>query len=202
MSFFDFNSADKGSTFDPIPTGTAARVHMQIKPGGVGPEGMVTQSGNTEAQYLECVFTIMLGQYAKRKIFQNIMVANVSDKCLNLSRSTFRQMLESARNIKPDDVSKQAAKAREVTSFNDFQDLEFAVKIGLEKDKTGMYGDKNKISFIITPEHKDYQAIMAGNNTEAPGAAASAPPPAWGADNNTSAPAQNHHSPAVPAWAQ
>jgi hypothetical protein len=34
--------------------------------------------------------------------------------------------------------------------------------VGIEKDKTGQYPDKNKIQKVLTPDHSKYQQVMAG----------------------------------------
>jgi hypothetical protein len=107
-------------------------------------------------------------------------------------------MLESARGVNPTAEDDMARKARQVSSWGDFNGLEFAVEIGIEKDKTGQYGDKNKILKVITPDHKNYQRVMDGETIMPDGVKAtkgggSPPPPAW---------APQKKSDPVPAWAQ
>lgn len=163
FNFFDFNSADEQGG-ELIPTKTLCKVIMKINPGGRGESGWSTVS-NSGFEYLKTEITIISEPYAKRKIFQNIGIGGTTDghkKAAQISRKLLRAVLESARNIYPKDESNQAREKRQVSSFNDFNELEFATEVGIEKDKNGVYPDKNKINKVITPDHSKYQQIMSG----------------------------------------
>ncbi len=195
----DFNNEDRQqSGFDLIPNGTIAPVVMTIRPGGAGEGGWLTQSNSSDAQYLNCEFTVESGTYARRKLWQNVMLSG--DKrdehgesiAARISRALLRAILESARGIAPDDMSEQAVSARRVSGWGDFNGLTFWARIGIEKDKTGSYGDRNRIAVAITPDMKDYGHLSEGN--PAPAAAQTAAP--WG----TTAQAQPAAT-VTPAWA-
>ena len=74
-SWNDFNDAKKNSNI--IPKGTLAKVRMTIRPGGFddpaqGWTGGYATRGTTGAVYLNAEFTVLEGQYVRRKIFSMI----------------------------------------------------------------------------------------------------------------------------------
>lgn len=161
-SFFNFNDAEKQSGGELIPDGVIVPVVMNIKPGGVGEGGWLTASKSSDAEMLNCELTVCDGPYAKRKIFTNMTVSGGSlndkgeSKGGNITRSTLRAILESARNINPNDMSEDAINKRTISGFGDLNGIVFLMKVGIEKDKTGQYADKNKIKTIITPDMRQY----------------------------------------------
>ena len=204
MNPFDFNN-DAPQQFDNIPAGTLCKVRLSFqmpKPFDCGADPYFFKSQTSDAQYLSLDMVVMAGPYAKKHIFQNMMITGVSDKSINITRSTFRAMLESARGILPTDMSENAQRARQVSGFADFEGMEFAIKVGIEKGSAG-YEDKNKIAVVITPDKKEYADIMAGKDVVGPAplnkpAAQSAP--AW-AKPAEQAPA-NPQPQEAPAWAK
>jgi len=205
---YDFNSADKQTDMEVIPAGTIVPLVMTIRPGGQGDGGWLTQSKNSDAMMLDCEFTVAEGPHAKRKIWQYLVLSGgkLNDKgesiAAGISRSMLRAMLESARNVDPNDMS-DAAVSKRCADWKDFCGLTFLAKLGVEKDKTGQYGDKNRIQSVITPNMKEYSGGFApaqapATSNWASGQSASAQPaaPAWG----TRPPAANSNP--VPAWAR
>ena len=49
----------------------------------------------------------------------------------------------------------------EVISFADLNNLDVVIKIGIEKDKSGAYPDKNRVLTIITPDQVSYAEFMS-----------------------------------------
>jgi hypothetical protein len=210
---YDFNNADKQTDMEIIPAGTIVPLVMTIRPGGQGEGGWLTASKNSDAQMLDCEFTVAEGPYARRKVWQYLVLSGgkLNDKgesiAAGISRSMLRAVLESARNVDPNDMS-DAAVSKRRAEWKDFCSLTFLAKLGVDKDKTGQYGDKNRIQSVITPNMKDY--VNQGGSGSAPaqpvatapwssGQSATAQPssPPWG----TSAPAPESPNP-VPAWAR
>ena len=135
----DYNTADVGGgSFELIPVDTIAKVNMTIRPGGVGEGGWLTQSQSSDAQYLNCEFVIIEGEYATRRFWGNLTVSGGKvdeqgqSKAGKITRSTLRAILESARNVQPKDESNEAKSKRLVSSHSDFNSLEFIAKIGIE----------------------------------------------------------------------
>lgn len=159
----DFNSAgpQKGA-HKLIPNGTIAPVIITIKPGGQGEGGWLTASRSSDALMLNCEFTVMEGPFAKRKIWQYMTISggktdeHGNSIAAEISGSLLRAILESARNVRPDDQSEAAKKARCIDDWGDFNGMSFWAKIGVEKDKSGQYGDKNKIAAAVTPDMNDF----------------------------------------------
>lgn len=186
----DFNDAESNSSFDLIPSGTVAPMILTIRPGQTGDGGWETASNSSDATYLNCEFQVTAGKYANRKFWGNLVVSggkadeNGNSIAANITRSTLRGILESARAIKPDDESDDAKKKRVVSGYGDFSGMEFVGKIGIEKG-TGGYEDKNKLVAAVPVTSKDYAAAKAGSS--ASGSPAPAP--------------SNNSGGAVPSWA-
>lgn len=234
MSFdFNFNTAEKQSGGELIPDGVIVPVVMNIRPGGVGEGGWLTSSKSSDAEMLDCELTVCDGPYTKRKIFTYMTVSGgkLNDKGEsmggNITRSTLRAILESARNINPNDMSEAAIEKRRVMGFGDFNGVVFLMKVGIEKDKTGQYSDKNKVKAIITPDMKQYaEGFTKEKPSEAPqqgpafgggfapasqhaaapafggAAAASAQAPAFGGGATPPPVQPSENSNPVPAWAK
>ncbi|MCE3232467.1 MAG: hypothetical protein K0R98_724 [Rickettsiaceae bacterium] len=198
----DFNSAEDQASFDLIPSNTLVKVRMTIKPGGfddpsqgwVG--GYATRSNDTGAIFLNAEFVIVAGPYVKRKVWSNIGLysAKNDNRWGNMGRSFIRGILNSARSIMPKDESPNAQNARRINGFADLDGIEFVGKISMGKDKYG--ADKNEIQHAITPDNKEYAAIM--------GAVASASPLPATAPPAYRPPVQQSQANATgkPSWAQ
>lgn len=207
MSFWDFNDAPEQQG-DIIPAKTLARVVMTIRPGGHGDGGWLKQS-DSGFEYLDAEMTVTSSPHATRKLWQNIGVGGPTDghqKAAQISRALLRAILESARNVNPKDESDKARQARQVSGWQDFDGIEFAIEIGVEKDKNNQYPDKNRIQKVLTPDHKDYQRVMAGETIVPAGVASNASPqpqPAWGGVKEQP-PSQPEVKPAnpIPEWAK
>lgn len=158
---FDFNNADNSTSFDLIPAGTVVPLIMTIRPGASGEGGWLTKSTSSDAQYLACEFTVTEGKYRNRKFWQNMTVSGGktdeagNSKAGNITRSTLRAILESARGIRPDDESDAARKARMVSGYGDFSGMEFVGKAGIEKGDNG-YPDRNKLLAVIAIGSADH----------------------------------------------
>jgi hypothetical protein len=179
-NFFDFNDAEsQRERGELIPNGALCKVLMKIRPGGEeSSQGWLTESKISDAVYLDCEFTVLGGEFTKRRLWQNLTVAGGNSdgkggsSDANISRSTIRAMLESAKNISPADRSGAAAAKRQIAGFVELDNLVFAIKVGVESGKDG-YADRNFIALVITPDREEYPAIMNVHHagTASPGAA-------------------------------
>ena len=192
---YDFNDAGKQGMYDLIPKGTIVPAIFTIDPGGLGDGGWLTQSKSSSAEMIKAEFTVIEGPYAKNKWWQYLVVSGGKEDAQgqsiagNISRQTLRAILESAKNIKPDDVSPEATTKRQISNWGDLNGLVFVAKMGIETDTTGQWGDKNKIQVVVTPDMKGYATPPAASGEFL------APPPAAAA-------ASSQPAGAVPAWAQ
>ena len=173
MSNYDFNfngADDQQDEFSLIPDKTTAKIIMIIRS---DEEDALTQARTSEVKMLDCEFTIISGKFENRKFWQNMVVnggkedKNGNSIAGNITRSTLRAILESSRNIKPDDASKNAVAARQVSSFWDFNEMEFIGKIKIKKAKKDSgYADKNELAVVITPDKSEYQVVMSGGEVK------------------------------------
>lgn len=206
----DFNDAEQQQSFDLIPKGTVARVRMTIKPGGFDDPaqgwngGYATQSFETGSVYLSCEFVILEGEFARRKMWSNIgLYSPKGPNWGNMGRTFVRAALNSARNIRPQDNSPQAAAARRIAGFHELDGLEFVARIDVEKDGRGEL--KNVVKLAVEPDHPDYaRGNGASGAAVAPArpTAASFAPQAPTSAPAAAAPAQRPTAPGKPAWAQ
>jgi hypothetical protein len=167
MAAYDYTDAPVQRTDGPIPDGTVATVQLTIRPGGAGEGGLLKRSQDGGCEMLDCEFIVVDGSHAKRKFWERMVVAGTSDghgKAAEISRGKLRAILESARGIKPADVSAEARKAR-TAEYGDFDGLRFVAKIGVEKgrarnDGSGEnYPDRNYVAAVITPDRRDWHAV-------------------------------------------
>jgi hypothetical protein len=159
MGTFDFNSVDEQS-FDVIPDGTIVVVQLKIREGNAGENGLLTRSKNGKAEGLDCEFTVVEGPHTKRKIFGFYVLSGVTDghaQAADITKRRLRAILESARGIKPADVSDAAKKAR-VAEYRDFAGICFMTKLGIEPAK-GDFKAKNILASVITPDMKEWHPI-------------------------------------------
>lgn len=188
----DFNNSENQSNFDLIPNGTLAKVRMSIKPGGYDDQnqgwvgGYATRNEATGSIYLSCEFVILEGEYAKRKVWGILgLHSNKGPEWGNMGRSFIKAILNSARGFSESDNSPAAQSARKINGIGDLDGIEFVAKITTKKDQNEEL--RNEIRFAITPDNKDYKAIMRSI----------AVPMAKTSVNQAPAPAANR-----PAWAR
>jgi hypothetical protein len=157
----DFNNAGPQRTFDVIPAGTIATLHLTVRTGGAGEGGWLRRSKDGNSEGLDCEFTVVDGPCAKRKFWSLFTLAGTTPNHAaagEISASRLRAILESARGIRPDDNSDAARRARQTASYGDFDGLRFVARIGVEPAQAN-YKAKNTLDEVITPERKDWHAV-------------------------------------------
>ncbi len=204
MSWNDFNSAEDQQAFDVIPRGTIAKVRMTIKPGGYDDPsngwtgGYATDNPTTGSVYLNCEFVVLDGPFAKRKVWSLIgLYSSKGPEWTNMGRTMIKGILNSANRLLPDDQSPAAQQARRITSLQELDGIEFVAQIGVQKDRDDE--PRNTIRMAITPEHKDYAAVMNGLSSAPVAQHQQATPTHYSAPQSQTASA----NPAgLPAWAK
>ena len=143
--------APQAKEFELIPNGTIAPVIINIK--GVKP----TNAG--DAQMLDIEFTVTAGDYARRKVFGLFMVKGNGTPghtmAVEISSRKFLEIAQSAFGI-TDPTAPDAAAFLKSFNTDSIQGAEFLARIGIEKDKTGQYSDKNVVAGAVTPSDKRY----------------------------------------------
>lgn len=174
---FDFSNADtqQFGGGELIPAGTLAKGIINIKRSH---GNAVTISPNTGSQYLDLDIVITEGPYARRHVFTKIGVAHPSSESwVNQGRAQIRAILEYGRG-----ASQSNPAGYKLNDLGELDGLECAIKIGVEKDKSGQYGDRNSVMNFLSPNpqsstFKDFQKLMAeGSSAPAAPAAPAAQP--------------------------
>lgn len=185
---YDYNTAGEQRSFDVMPDGTIAVLQMNIRSGGAGEDGLLKRSKGGEAEGLDVEFIVVEGDYAKRKLWSYFVTGGTTDghtQAADITTRRLRAILESARGIKPTDVSEAAKKAR-LATYDDFDGIRFIGKLGVEPAK-GDYKAKNILAEVITPDRKEWHPVEQEPKAKAApnsGAAGQATPaqiskPAW-----------------------
>jgi hypothetical protein len=198
MTTLNLNDAGPQRGFDLIPAGTICTVQMIIRMGGAGEDGWLKRSASSDCEGLDVEFTVVDGEYAKRKIWAFMILDGITDghaKAAEISRALLRGILESARGINPNDVSEAAQKLR-TAELADFMNLRFIAKITIEKSKDPAYDDKNRV-VAITPDMKQWQAVEQIPASAQMGLLGVAAAPA-----NAAAPTKPAQAISRPQWAQ
>lgn len=208
----DFNDAEQQQSFDLIPKGTVTKVRMTLKPGGYDDPsqgwtgGYATQSFDTGSIFLACEFVVLEGEFARRKLWSNVgLYSAKGDAWGNMGRSFVRAALNSARNIRPQDNSPQAASARRIAGFQELDGLEFVARIDVEKDGRGDL--RNVIKMAVEPDQPEYAKGGSGSASGmgsggARSAGYAATPPVQSAHAPAQVQAPRPSVPGKPAWAQ
>ena len=183
----NFNTAEDQQSFEIIPKGTIAKVRLEITPGGYDDldedwtGGFATCNPETDAVYLKCIFTVLEGQHAKRKVWSNIGLRSAKGPTWkNMGYSFMKNIINSAHGLSKKDQSPQAVTLRNCP-LGHLSGLELTAKIDIEKDSKG--GDKNVIKEALTPDDKGY---LGGSGSRLVSS------PALSSQTNTS----------LPSWAQ
>lgn len=154
MFDFNFNNVPE---VELIPAGTVVKARLNLRPGD-SDKDQYLKKAKTGSLYLDCEFTVIEGEYAKRKIYHKIGIEG-NDVWVAASRRFIKNILESAKGISKNDKSPEAEKARQITYFSDLDGLDVLIKVGVETG--GEYADKNRIVSVITAENPIYQQMMS-----------------------------------------
>ena len=186
----DLNDAEpqRGALIEPC----FAKIVGVLRPGGVdGPapsdRGLLkaSKSGN-DVVMLDWEFTITEGRNSRRKFWQTMVVAGgeVDDKGQskgwNITKSLLRAMIDSALGLNPKDESDVARQRRVLQGFAQLSGISFIAKIGIKKDRDGKYADQNIITHVVTPDEKEWQLVMSGQDVPVSGVVPPGQAPAWG----------------------
>jgi hypothetical protein len=164
---YDYTEAPPQREAELIPHGTVAPVALKIRAGSAGEGGLLKRSKNGDCEMLDLEFIVVDGPHVKRKFWENLVLAGSTDghaRACEVSRGKIRAIIESAKGIKPLDVSPQARQARTV-ELKDIDGMIFVAKIGVEKgrprnDGSGEnYADRNILAAVVTPDNKDWHPV-------------------------------------------
>jgi len=191
----------KNQEFSLIPTGTIARAIVLVQQGDIelpefGQGAWFKRSASTSAKWMNLEFTIIGGEFDRRKFWHSIFVDGdkIGPSGMPLAKEiglrTLKSIVESARNIDPADMTPQAQQNRNINGMMDLSTMEICAKIGVKKGTNG-YKDSNQLMAALTPNSSEFMPQGNIPMQQTPAASSYAPPQAT---------AQN--SGAVPSWAQ
>jgi hypothetical protein len=165
MPPFDYTDAPKPREIELIPDGTTATLSLHIRPGGEGEDRMLKSTQRMDAKMLDLELTVMDGKYKGRKLWSYQILEGTTEghaQAIDIARRRLKEIIDSARGLKPDDTSPEARAARTV-SLREFEGMTFMGKIGIEKGKlknagTGeFWPDKNILLGAITPDKNEWR---------------------------------------------
>jgi hypothetical protein len=168
---------DEGNDFSLIPHGTIVRVIVSIKPqldgvviSDLSNQPIFRQSPHSSAKWVECEFTVIGGQFDRRKIWSNLFFDGDKKNASGVSMSkeiglrTLRGIIDSSRGLRADDMTPDANIKRQISGIEALEGMEFCIKVGVEKGTNG-YDDKNK---MLAPILINQDGYIGGNATQAP----------------------------------
>lgn len=161
-----------------IPAGTTSFAIVKVRE--------LKKSGTTGGEYADLELTLEGGDFEGRKVFE--MIANPLDEknsegWRKMAVGSLTRMFEAAgvfNSANPESYNK--FNGQDFTAICMALDgARIAIKVKIEKDKTGAYPDKNKVGEYLSPNpqsggHSGYQKLASGNA----GASAAARPAAFG----------------------
>jgi hypothetical protein len=192
---YDYTDAPPPRDIELVPHGTVATVTIKIRAGGAGEDGLPKRSRAGDCEMLDLELTVVDGPYSRRKFWENLVLVGTTkgqQEIAESNRGRLKTILDSARNIHPDDKSPQARAAR-TADLKDFDGLNFIAKIGVEKGKPkndgsgDNYSDKNILAAVITPDRKEWHPVEQAPPFNG-GGGPSGPSSSGGAVPNSSAP--------------
>jgi hypothetical protein len=181
---FDYSQAAEPRDFSElIPHNTIATTQMRIRPGNAGPDGLYKRTAKGDAEMLDCEFVLLDGPYAKRKFWDNFMLAGSTDgqrEMVLTNRGRMKKILESARGIKKGDTSAENL-AKYQAEDKDFDNIIFIARIGVRKGEpkndgsSTNWSDKNYLLAAVGPEDKSWHPIEQPVPFNGGGGAAASP---------------------------
>jgi hypothetical protein len=158
---FDFSNAPDPNGFDLVPAGTIAVVEIKIRPGDAGEDGILKRTKSGDAEGLDLELSLISGKFAKRKFWVFLLFSGTTDgqkQMADRNHGLIKGILESARGIRPADVSETAKKARQIAGLHELNGMRFLAKVGIEPERNG-YRAKNILDRVIRPDDKDWQPV-------------------------------------------
>ena len=157
---------DGPQEFSLIPAGTIARAVIVVKMGDIeisefGAGQWFKQSQSSKAKWMELEFTIIGGEFDRRKFWDRIFVDGDKmgqsgiPQAKEIGLSTLRQIIESANGLDPTDMSEAAQQRRNISGIMDLNGMEICAKIGIKRGTNG-YSDSNKLTAAMTPNQTGY----------------------------------------------
>jgi hypothetical protein len=165
-----FNVQKPRDNFAPVPENVVAPMLLRVKRDPASGD-FLTQSGSSDARYLNCEITITNGQHKGSKIVVRLVVEGSSAGAMtaqSISYGLIGSMVRSAMGLRSDDMSPQVAAKLTDFNFEDLDGIRFIGKTGrIERGKLrdpsqgqngDRYDDKATLARGVTPDmEKDWK---------------------------------------------
>lgn len=156
FSFGNLDDVESGSGFDILPVGVYPLRAIEL-------EMRDTKDGG--GSYLSVQFEVTEGAHQGRRVFQNFNLVNRNQQAVEIALRDIKAWIEAC-----------GLPARGALTMDVIQSLEgknFLGKLGIERDKSGQYEDRNKVAKFLAPDG-------AKPTTTGPTTTGQAPAPAAG----------------------
>src|SRR5581483_11851819 len=128
--------------------------------------GLLTASRaeGSDVVQLDCEFTILEGQFARRKFWRRFVVSGgkVDEQGVSIgwkiTKSALRAILDSAHGLDPKDESPTAQGRRRIQGFYDLNNLTFVAKVATDDE------GRSELDAAITRDRPEYAKVLAGEN--------------------------------------
>jgi hypothetical protein len=168
----DLSTVAAASSFEPIPAGD---YQLQC----VGVELVTSQAGH---RMLKAQFQVLGGAYDNRRLFENFNVTHTNPKVVEIAQRQLKAWVIACGYAGNERLT--------MAMLHALEGREFIGTVRIEKDKTGQYGDSNRVrAYKPLPGAVQPQA---GDVPPAPSAPAAPPPPPQAAPNGAQRPWERH----------
>jgi hypothetical protein len=139
----DLSTTEVSQDFQPIPAGTYNVVPVEFT---------LTDTKENGGKYIKARFDVSDGPYANRVLWENINIINRNETAVSIGKKTIASLLGA--------VGINTNQPTTMGLIRSTIGKRVAAKVAVEQDKTGQYGDQNRI-----------KAILPARNAPAPQAA-------------------------------
>lgn len=172
----DFNTAEAGGDFTPIPNGTEVPLVMWLVPGHTDcnpGDKLLHLNKAGDKHMIVAEYNVTDGPYKGRK-WKEWHVMDGSETAANITRKHIRSVVEASRGIAPNDNSPAAVQARDLRATG----LAGALHGAQFNAVVGVDGDWNRIKYVKEASKGGATAAQvqpAGQPAATPAAPAAAP---------------------------
>jgi hypothetical protein len=133
-----------------VPAKTVVVLQMKLRP-GEGTDNVLKKTKDGTGEGLDVEFTVLDGEYARRKFFAFLMVSGETENQKSMAgtnRAKLKLFIDSAKFLDPNDKSPEAH-AKRTMQWRDFDGLRFLAEIGIEPGRDG-FPDRNTVTRGVT----------------------------------------------------
>lgn len=131
-SFGNLDNVEASGSYEPIPPGvyTLRSVEQEMRD---------TKSGT--GSFLAVQFEVVDGDFEGRRVFQNFNLVNANSQAVEIALREIKSWLAACGQPCGGELT--------MSKINALEGARFRAKVGIEKDKSGQYEDRNKIARFI-----------------------------------------------------